>query len=297
MSAADPAGGPTIETAVRRLRGVFAGAGIDTAALDARLLAAAALGTDAAGLIARGGEPANAAFLERLACFEARRLGREPVARLLGTQEFWGLPFRLGPDTLIPRPDTETLVEEVLTVLRAGCVPGVGAGGEGLHIADVGTGSGAILIALLTELPLARGTGTDLSPGALGLARCNAEVNGVGSRCDFVETSWLDGAGGGFAVIVSNPPYIASAIVEGLQPEVARFEPRLALDGGDDGLDAYRAIVTAAPAHLVAGGLLAVEIGFDQGDAVAALLRESGFRDVALGTDLAGRARVVTGLR
>ncbi|SON57308.1 Release factor glutamine methyltransferase [Hartmannibacter diazotrophicus] len=285
----------TIDATLGVVRRQLAAAGIDSAAVDARLLVREAIGASPTDLILCGGEPLGDAAAGRLAELLPQRLAREPMARILGRQEFFGLSFLLSPATLVPRPDTETLVETCLDLVRGGMLAGVGPSGEGLSFADIGTGSGAILVALLHALPGAHGVGIDLSTQALATAEANAAANGVDARCSFVATSYLEGIGGPFDFIVSNPPYIEAGVIDALEPEVAQHEPKLALDGGADGLDAYRAICKAAPSRLKPGGFLAVEIGFDQAETVSQLFDQAGFRDIALHRDLAGRARVVCG--
>lgn len=265
-------------------------AGVDSPALDARLLMAAAAELEQAALIARGGD--TVPFLAE-GCFQShlkRRLAGEPVARILGEKEFWGLSLQVGPATLVPRPDTETLVEIVLADVR----------GRSLRrptICDLGTGSGAILIALLTELPDAHGVATDICPAALRTARLNAERHGVLLRTSCHRGNYAEGPDGLFDVVVSNPPYIRSSDIAGLSTEVRDHDPRVALDGGMDGLAAYRSILARVPALLVIGGLLAFEVGHDRADEVAALCRANGLREIAAHRDLAGIARVVTGRR
>ncbi|MBH0237359.1 peptide chain release factor N(5)-glutamine methyltransferase [Methylobrevis sp. L22] len=284
---------PALLAAQRRR---LAEAGIDTASLDIRLLAGRVLGVDAAGLLAHDG-PLGAAAAADITAMVDRRLAGEPVARILGDWEFWGLPFVLSPATLVPRPDTETLVEAVLDLVRGGAVPGAGPDGAGLTVVDLGTGSGAILVALLSELGAAEGLGVDLSEEALSTARLNAARNGVAGRSLFCRGSWLDAVTGPFSLVVSNPPYIESADIDGLAPEVARHDPRLALDGGADGLDAYRVIAAGAAARLVPGGVLALEIGWRQAVTVTEILADAGFAAITVRRDLAGHDRVVIGRR
>jgi release factor glutamine methyltransferase len=261
--------------------------GVENAALDARLLLSAAAGLDMAALIARDRDPlpslAAAAFNAQL----KRRLLGEPVARILGEKEFWGLPFLVNEATLVPRPETETLVEAVLDEARRR------AFAPGLTICDLGTGSGAILIALLTELPQARGVATDISAPALDIARRNAEQLGLAARIAFRHADFAEGPDGPFDVIVTNPPYIRSKAIAGLQGEVRNYDPILALDGGSDGLSAYRSILARAPASLAKGGFLALEIGHDQSAEISEMCEGAGFGDVAFRCDLAGVKRVV----
>ena len=275
--------------AVRALRDVFASAGREGAAQEARLLVGHVLGLDLTGLTigAKRGVAPQAA--ERLATAARRRLAGEPVQRIVGTAGFYGRDFVLSTETLVPRPDTETLVEAVLAAFSEG---------DSFVFADLGVGSGAILVTLLAERAGAVGVATDLSGEALATARANAVANGVADRAHFVRTSYASAlAPGGFDAIVSNPPYIASAEIDTLDEEVRRHDPRLALDGGGDGLDAYRAIAPQAAAALKPGGLLALEIGWSQASEVAAVVAANGFERVGVKADLAGRDRVITARR
>ncbi|MCA0206771.1 MAG: peptide chain release factor N(5)-glutamine methyltransferase [Proteobacteria bacterium] len=254
-------------------------AGIPDAPRDARLLLAHALGIapDRLTLVLR--DPAGAeqaAFREAI----ARRAAREPVSHITGRRLFWGRAFHVTADVLDPRPETETLIAEAL-------------GGPFDRVLDLGTGSGAILLTLLAERPAARGLGTDLSDRALAVARGNAAALGLEPRADFARGDWFGPVTGRFDLIVSNPPYIAEAEMAGLSPEVLR-EPRMALTPGGDGLDAYRAIVRGAGAHLTPGGRLMVEIGPTQGAAVAGLMAGAGLQGIACRPDLDGRDRVVS---
>jgi len=275
---------PSVAVLLRAGREQLAKAGIESPALDARLLLAAASGLSPAGLVSAGDEPLPMTVAAAYEAFLARRAAGEPVARIRGFQEFWGLDFALSPDTLVPRPDTETLVEAALAALPPG---------RPLRLLDIGTGTGAILAAVLSERPLAWGAGSDLAAGALATARGNLARLGLASRAGFVRARWLDGFAGPFDAILSNPPYVAEKTLATLAPEVRRHDPRLALAGGADGLDAYRVIVPEALPRLVPGGLLALEIGADQGEAVAALARVAGYAKVRIAQDLAGRDRVV----
>ncbi len=283
------ADGTSLDAAFRALRDAFRAAGLDAPDLDARILVGHAAGLDLTGLVREGARPLTAAEGDALALYAARRIAREPVARILGRRAFWGHDFDLSADTLVPRPDTETLVE---TVLRR--VDAAGRRDDALMVADIGTGTGAILAALLGEWPRGRGLATDISAGALVTARANLARLGLAPRCALVRASYAQAlAPGRFDVIVSNPPYIGSAEIAGLDPEVARHDPRAALDGGADGLDAYRDLVPGAIAPLVPGGLLAVEIGATQAEAVTEIFRRAGFGEVETRPDLAGRPRVV----
>ncbi|WP_438345534.1 peptide chain release factor N(5)-glutamine methyltransferase [Methylorubrum populi] len=277
------------EAALRRLVGAFEAAGLPDARSDARFLTLHILALTPLDLSLRGREPLGGAGAEALGRAAARRLAGEPVARILGAWEFWGLPFALSSDTLVPRPDTESVVEAAL-----GLFP---ERERKLRLIDLGTGSGCILVALLHERPRAYGIGLDRAQGALAVARNNAAANGVADRASFLCGSWLDALSGPFDLIVSNPPYIAAPVIATLEPEVRLHDPRAALDGGDDGLDAYRAILAGLarrPGLLSAQGALVLEIGYDQGPALTGLAQAMGFADVRVGRDLAGNDRVVT---
>jgi release factor glutamine methyltransferase len=280
----------TIEAARRELGRRFREAGIESPELDARLLVGAALGLDLTGLVAQSQTilPRDAA--SSIEAFAERRLAGEPVARILGEKEFWGLRFKLSPDTLVPRPDTETVVAAALDVARRMDPAGP------RRILDVGTGSGAILLALLSELPNASGIGTDLVHEALTTAKQNAGALGLGDRAEFVPGDYFSAVSGTFDIIVSNPPYVRSADIESLSKEVRCHEPRRALDGGADGLAAYRTLCAQSPAHLTPGGALIVEVGHNQADDVAGLMETAGLNVVKpFRRDLAGIPRVVEG--
>jgi len=271
--------------ALAELRRTLNEAGFETAALDARLLLLTALGIPATTLVTHPDTPLTAEESETLASFARRRLNHEPVARIVGIREFWGLPFRLSPETLVPRPDTETVVETALDLLPDRQAP--------LRIVDFGTGSGCILVALLHELPRATGLGVDLSPGALATALTNADENGVGERCHFALSRWADAVSGPFDLIVSNPPYIASGVIPTLDEEVREHDPRLALDGGPDGLEPYRILLSEAGRLLAPGGLLAVEIGYDQAEELRSLAGSHGLEILRIAHDLSGNPRCV----
>lgn len=279
-------------------------AGCPEARLDARLLAAAALGLDRLSLLLERDRPVDAAGRAALAALIDRRAAREPVSRILGRREFWSLDFALAPDTLDPRADTETLVEAVLDqVAPAGRA-------RPRRLADFGTGSGCVLLALLSELPGAWGVGIDLSPGAAAQAAANARHLGLDHRAAFLVGDW-DGAlaggvgaggvgtggSGGFDIVVSNPPYIPDADIAGLAPEVRGHDPWRALAGGDDGLGPYRRLAPAFARLLVPGGLAAVEHGLGQRADVAALMAAAGLDIIDLRDDLAGLDRVVVARR
>jgi release factor glutamine methyltransferase len=222
--------------------------------------------------------------------YAARRAAGEPLSRILGRREFWGLEFALSPETLDPRPDTETIVEAALAAFA-------GRRGEALRIVDFGVGSGALLAALLSELPAARGVGVDLSPGAAAQARANLESLGLEARAEIRVGDWAEGLDGPFDLIVANPPYIRSGDIAGLAREVRDHDPRLALDGGADGLDAYRALTPQIARLLAPAGRFLVEVGAGQADAVKALATAAGLADLATHRDLAGVERVVSGGR
>ena len=259
----------TLAALQRRVAAALAAAGIETAALDSRWLISGVLGLDRAAALLEPGRPLDASDIARIEAATVRRLAGEPVARILGTRAFHGLDLEISAATLDPRPDTETLVDGVLGLVGQGLAPG----GEAPRFADIGTGTGAILIALLAALPKATGVGVDISPAALAVARRNADRHGVAGRMTLVETRWAEGLAGPFDCVVANPPYIASAEIAGLSREVRVFDPRIALDGGPDGLDAYRALVPAAARIIAPGGWLAMEVGEGQADAVAGLIR------------------------
>lgn len=285
---------PTLGALLASARQTLKAAGIDTAAIDARLLVEAATGLTRLDLLTRSDEPVATDVAARLDGWIARRAKGEPVGRILGMASFHGLDFALGPDTLEPRPDTEVLVDVALGAARQGKLPGVAPDGTGLRLLDIGTGTGAIAVTLLHKLPGATGLATDLAPGAIDTARANAARHGVADRLTFAVGSYFEPVDGKFALIVSNPPYIVSAVIAGLDPEVRLHDPMLALDGGADGLDAYRVIAAGAGAHLLPGGLLALEIGYDQGDAVSALLSAATFTSIEVHRDLGDRDRVVS---
>ncbi len=212
----------------------------------------------------------------------ARRAAREPLSHLLGYRDFYRHRFEVSPDVLDPRPDTETLVDVALA-------------GAFNTVADLGTGSGCIVLSLLAERPTAKGTGTDLSQAALSIAARNADRLGVSDRVSLIQSDWYDSLNGAFDLIVSNPPYIARDEMHDLQPEVRDHEPRMALTDEGDGLSCYRTIVAGAPRHLTNGGRLAMEIGPTQGSAVTDMMQAAGFAHIAVTQDIDGRDRVVSG--
>ena len=280
--------GVTISEALRLTAQIFRLNGIEEAEADARILLAHALQLDRAGLIAESTRRLEEREIDAVRALAARRIEREPVARILGQKEFWSLPFAVTPDVLVPRPETETVVETALdTIVRNGLRL------EKLRLLDIGTGSGALLLALLSELPNAQGIGTDISAGALTCARDNAERNGFAARCQFIAGDIASGVVGTFDLVVSNPPYIVHDEIERLAPEVRDYDPALALDGGKDGLDAYRAIATAAPGLLAAGGRLIVELGAGQELPVREMFTKAGLTVPHVRNDLAGIPRAL----
>ncbi len=263
----DISSGTTVEGARRALAARLQSAGIEAAELDARLLVGATLRLDLTGMITQGARPLTPAEISLLEQFAQRRLAGEPVARILGTREFWGLPFRLSEATLVPRPDTETVVELALEICRA-----LPMAGRSPRIADIGTGSGAILLALLHEIPDAFGVGTDISLMALRTAQDNAAALGLAGRAAFVACRYAAALAGPFELIVSNPPYIRAADIAGLSRDVRDYDPHLALDGGVDGFDAYRALIPEAAQRLAPGGALIVEAGEGQAGGIETLM-------------------------
>jgi release factor glutamine methyltransferase len=281
----------TVEAARRALATRLQSAGNDSAELDARLLLGHGLGLDLTGLITNAQRTLTPDESARLEAFALRRLAGEPVARILGEKEFWGLPLKLSAATLVPRPDTETVVELALELLRAG-----GELSRPLRVADLGTGTGAILLALLSELPAAQGFGTDISADALQTAAANAARTGLANRATFVACDYASGLAGPFDLIVSNPPYIRSADIPALAGEVRNHDPVAALDGGADGLDAYRALIPQAALLLAPGGVLIVEAGVGQSGQIEALMTEAGLTSgTAPKADLGGIPRAVAG--
>jgi release factor glutamine methyltransferase len=280
--------GISVDEAQRILSKSFALAGIESGMTDARALIGAALRLSRAQLLAQSDrllEPREIAAIDALA---ARRMKREPVSRILGRKEFWSLMLDVTPDVLVPRPDTETLIEAALDYVVRG-----GLRLEPLRILDIGTGTGALMLALLQELPNARGVATDVSVAALHVARGNAERLKLASRCSFVACNLADGVQGRFDLIVSNPPYIARGAIASLDPEVRDFDPRLALDGGADGLDAYRAIAASVAPLLAPGGRLIMELGVGQAPPVTALFEAAKFIVLSIRNDLGGIARAL----
>lgn len=276
----------TIGGAWRRARDRLRAAGIESASLDARLLAQLAFGMSAVQLASSEAAEADTAALQRLTELTMRRLAREPVARILGEKEFYGLGFALSAATLVPRPETELIVDFALSALDNRAAP---------LFLDLGTGTGCIAIAVLVHLPRARAVAIDLSADALATARTNAERHGVADRMDFRRGDWFEpiAANETFDVIVSNPPYVAHAEIDMLALDVRDHDPHLALDGGTDGFDPYRVLARESGRHLPKNGLLIVEHGAGQWDGVAGLLSRHGFVGIIRHDDLAGLDRVL----
>ena len=278
----------TIADARRALASKFRGAGLDSPELDARILTGHALDLDHAALASNAGRVLHAEELHTIESLAARRLGGEPVARITGVKEFWGLALQVTPATLVPRPDTETVVETALTAIDAG-----GSRRRALRVADLGTGSGALLLALLSELPTAFGIATDLHVNALQTARDNARRHKLEMRVTFVACDFGVALGGGFDLVVVNPPYVATSELARLPAEV-RHDPLRALDGGTDGLDCYRAIAADARRLVVPNGTMVVELGIGQEPAVTTLFQAAGLECLPPRPDLSGIARALT---
>ncbi len=280
--------GPTVSGLLQEVRVRFAEADLDDPATEARILVGGLLHLSATGLVTRGSEPVSEDDAARVRAAIARRLDHEPVYRILGEREFYSLSLRLSAATLEPRPDTEILVDTMLPYVRR-LESQIG----NIHILDIGTGTGAICLALLHECPGAKGVGSDISSEALETARGNAERNGLAARFRTAHGSWFDAIHERFHVIVSNPPYIASNVISTLAPEVKDFDPPAALDGGLDGLDAYRAIAKDAARFLHLGGMIGVEIGYDQRETVTSIFEGAGFSLVKAVRDYGQNDRVL----
>ena len=280
--------GASVSEALNLMAQAFRPAGIEDADVDARVLVGHALHLDRARLIAQSDRILDAREINMISALAARRLQREPVSRILGQREFWSIALTVTPDVLVPRPETETVIEGALDfVVRNGLRM------EKLRILDIGTGSGALLMALLRELPNATGMGTDVSVAALDVARSNAARTGIESRCTFVACDIASGAEGPFDILVSNPPYIKHGEIISLAPEVRNYDPAIALDGGDDGLAAYRAIAGEARRLLAPGGRMFVELGAGQEAAVRDLFTNVGLTVGVARKDLGGIPRVL----
>ncbi len=271
--------GALLAAAARRLMA----AGVESPRTDARLLLAAAMQATSDRLLGYPETPVEDGAARDFAAALDRRLEREPVSRILGEREFWSLPFRLGAATLDPRPDSETLISAVLARTADRSAP--------LRLLDLGTGTGCLLLALLSELPRARGIGVDLAPSAVALATENAMRLGLGRRAQFRIGDWDRGLAGRFDIVLSNPPYIPHRDIEALAPEVCRYDPRLALDGGADGLDGHRAVAGLLSRRLTPRGIAAIELGAGQGSAAAAIYEAAGMALLDRVEDLSGALR------
>jgi release factor glutamine methyltransferase len=274
---------------ITRLAARLGEAGIEEARAEAWLLLAAATGRGRAALVAGSGDALDRVARARLDGMLARRLAREPMAYILGEKEFWSLPLAVAPGVLVPRPETETVVEAALGQIRDRTAP--------LRVLDLGTGSGCLLLALLSELPNASGIGIDASVTAHSVAEANAQRLGLAERARFVVADWGRELSGPFETIVSNPPYVREGDWAGLQPEIRDFESRAALLAGADGLDAYRALAPDCLRLLATDGALALEIGQGQGDAVTAILAAHGLQVVERRADLSGIERCLVARR
>jgi release factor glutamine methyltransferase len=262
-------------------------AGVDSPAIDARLLLEAATGATRADILTDPHREISADQTDVLDGWLSRREKREPVARILGRKGFWKLLLNLTDAVLVPRPETECIVDMILKATQAN---------EAFRLADLGVGSGAILLSVLSERPAAKGVGTDISEEALAVARDNAAGIGLDGRAAFLRTSWGAGlADESFDFVASNPPYIRSEVIPTLDPEVRHHDPHLALDGGESGLDAYVELAPEIFRLLKPGGRAYVEIGFDQTEDVESLMKKAGFSEVSTYLDLSNLPRVVTG--
>ena len=261
---------------------------LDTPDLDARLLVEWATGKTRLDLISAPEQVVDSAVIETLSDALDRREKGEPVHRIMGVREFFGLPFRLSAATLEPRPDTEVLVELVIPALEALAVQK-----NTLELLDMGTGTGAIIISLLHRFERTHGIGLDMAEGALAMARINAVANGVGDRFAALKSDWFENVSGRFHLIVSNPPYIPHEDIAGLSREVREHDPLAALDGGSDGLNFYRALAQKAADHLYKQGMVAVEIGAGQFQDVEALFESAGFSLAGHASDLGGHRRAM----
>lgn len=278
----------TLGGMLRQAREVLASQGVEDPALDARLIVEHFSATSRADAISRPDQALSPEVIEAIGAAIARRQRGEPVHRILGFREFYGLKLELSPGTLEPRPDTETLVDMVLPFLR-----GIAEREGACRILDLGTGTGAIALALLGQVGNCIATGVDLAEDALLTAQKNAERLGLGARFTACKSEWFAEISGRFHLIVSNPPYIVTKEIEALRADVRNFDPLLALDGGDDGLAAYRRIAAGSMDHLESDGRIAVEIGYDQKRLVSDIFAEAGFTLAEAGRDLAGNDRVL----
>ncbi len=260
-------------------------AGVQDAQIDVRSLMSYASGLSRSQVILSEQDIMPPKVAEKFLTFVARRKNHEPIAYIVGEKGFWSLTFKLNTHVLIPRPETEGVVEQALKLL---------GNQAGARILDVGTGCGTILISLLHELPTAQGCGVDISENALELAQRNAQLSGVADRCTFKTSDFLQGVRGQYDIVVANPPYITTPAMQELAPDVEFYEPHLALDGGPDGLSAYKSIIKDLPNVLKAGGHVVFEIGYDQKTAVSGLLAATGATSILCQQDLAGHDRIIS---
>jgi release factor glutamine methyltransferase len=288
MAEAPGVAGEPLDALLRRTRGTLAATGIADAALDARLIVEHVTSTNRMDLIRDPDRRVSPEDVRAVAAMLARRVAGEPVHRILGHRDFYGLTLALSPDTLEPRPDTETLVDLVLPRLRA-----VVAERGTCRILDLGTGTGAIALALLSQIPQAQAVAADIAPGALETARRNAEATGLSDRFEAVRSDWFDTISGRYDAILSNPPYISAIEYAELPPEVKDHDPERALLAGADGLDAYRVIAAGAAQHLVSGGFVGREIGASQQAGVTGVFEAAGFVRLEAAKDLGGRDRAL----
>jgi len=277
--------GATIGEALAGARRRLADAGVESPALDARLLLQHALAIDAATVIGYPERRMDADEGERFDDLVARRCRREPLAYITGRREFWSLPFAVTADTLVPRPDSETLVEAVLDRYADRGAP--------LSVLDLGTGTGCLLLAILSEYPIARGSGVDISAGAVAVARANADYLDLGDRAEFSLGNWAVGLSEFFDIVVANLPYVPANDRETLAPEVAEHEPEGAVFGGADGLDPFRLVIPDLSRLLAIGGVAFLEIGAGQLDAITALVQNNGLQIIEIKEDLSGHPRCV----
>jgi release factor glutamine methyltransferase len=278
----------TLVSAWKAARERLEAAGVPQPVIDARLLVEAGAGVQRIDIITDPHRSLSDAQVAKIDALVARRETREPVAHILGYKDFWSLRFAVSRAVLTPRPESETVVEAALAALPAE---------RPARVLDLGVGSGALLCAILSERPLAKGIGVDLSDEALAIATHNLATHNLSGRAEIRSGAWGESLDGPFDLIVSNPPYIETAAIDLLEPEVSRFEPRLALDGGDDGLDAYRALLPDILRLLSPNGFFVLELGYDQGPAVSALVRTSGLTPLAIRPDILGIGRALTGRR
>ena len=278
----------TLVSAWTKARRTLEAAGVELPVFDARLLLEAAAGVGRLDILTDPHRAITEDDAARLEALVKRRAAREPIAYILGKKAFYTLDFAVGPAVLTPRPDTEMVVEAALAALPEG---------QDAQVLDLGVGSGAILLSVLASRPKARGLGVDASADALVFAESNAAALGLSDRATFLHGDWGAGVDGPFDLVVSNPPYIRTGDIDGLEPEVAVHEPKLALDGGGDGLDAYRRLWPDVARLLKPGGRFCVEIGAGQGPEVSALAKAAGLEVEAIKPDLGGIGRVVLGCR